>query len=111
VNSDGADAPAARSMNWRVSRLPIRSPAARTSTSPPAEDRPSSSRALSCSVCRRPIIHVPALDRPLESTSTGFCVASTIPTPNARACLNSVRIGALAGGAAVGGTKPITSSK
>ena len=33
-----------------------------------------------------------------------------MPTPNARACLRIVRIGCLAGGIAVGGAKPKTSS-
>ncbi len=36
--------------------------------------------------------------------STGFCVASTTPTPKARACFMSVMIGFFVGGAAVGGT-------
>jgi hypothetical protein len=65
VNSDGAADPASRSMNWRLSRLLISSAAAATSTSPPADVSPSISRALSCSVCRRPIIQVPAFDNPL----------------------------------------------
>ena len=65
VNKAGADVPDSRSMNSRLPSELMVSAAALTSTSPPADVRPSSSRALSCSVCNRPIIHVPALDRPL----------------------------------------------
>ncbi len=35
--------------------------------------------------------------------STGFCVESTTPTPNALACFINVMIGFLVGGFAVGG--------
>ncbi len=42
--------------------------------------------------------------------STGFCVDSTTPTPNARACFISSMIGCFVGGFAVGGRYPATSS-
>jgi len=65
VNSAGASRPGSRIMNSRLPSPPITSPTYLTSTDPSADDTPSSKRALSCSVWRRPIIQVPALDKPL----------------------------------------------
>ena len=65
VNSDGWDVRAVFSTNSRFPSSPIRAPHDATSTSPEDERIASMMRALSRSVCSRPIIHVPALDMSL----------------------------------------------
>ena len=62
VNISGWSLPARRSMNSRLPRPEIVASTAATSTLPAADAIPSSRRALSRSVCRRPIIQVPAFD-------------------------------------------------
>ncbi len=62
VNTSGVSLPARRSTNSRLASPEIVASIAATSTDPAALDIPSSRRALSRSVCRRPIIQVPAFD-------------------------------------------------
>ena len=58
----GRESFAETSMNWRFCSAPIDESSAAMSAPPAAERRPSSTRALSFSVCRRPTSHVPAFD-------------------------------------------------
>ena len=62
ASSRGEDAFADTSRNWRFPRPPIALSSSATSVDPAAERRPSSTRALSFSVCRRPTSQVPAFD-------------------------------------------------
>jgi hypothetical protein len=65
VNDSGESAPARRSTNSRLAKPLMVAPTAPACTPPAAPLMPSSRRALSRSVCRRPTIHVPALERAL----------------------------------------------
>ena len=60
-NTTGVFDFALTSMNWRLARPPIAASSAARSVPPAADFSPSSTRALSFSVCSRPTIHVPAL--------------------------------------------------
>ena len=62
VKTSGWSLPARRRTNSRLPRPEIVASIAATSTLPAADAIPSSRRALSRSVCRRPIIQVPAFD-------------------------------------------------
>ena len=61
LNTTGWFARALTSMNWRLARPPIPAESASMSAPPAADRSPSSTRALSFSVCSRPTSHVPAL--------------------------------------------------
>ena len=67
----------------------------------PCRARSAAGRASTCRRWRAPC----SRDRP------GFCVATTKPSPNARACFRIVSSGAFDGGFATGGRKPKISSK
>ena len=65
VITSGTSLPARLRRNSRLASPEIVSPTAATSTAPAAEVRPSTSRALSRSVCSRPMSQVPAFDSAL----------------------------------------------
>ena len=100
----GARTPACRARRWCRPRRPRprrrRRPTARRAGGP----CPARSAAGRSSRCRR-------WRAPCSRRRRGSGWPAPTPTPKARACLSSVRIGPLAGGAPLGGTKPTTSSK
>ena len=65
VVREGWSDPTRLSMNWRLPSVEIVSLTALMSTLPAAFFSPSMRRALSCSVCRRPMSQVPALESAL----------------------------------------------
>ena len=81
----------------------IRSASARFSDPAAAPSRPSSTRALSRSVCSRPRNQVPMFDESLVVEIDRVLRREHDPTPKARACFSSVSSGALDGGFATGG--------